>query len=89
MTLVALPRAVVSYSTCDLVTSVTLTPGAETGWRGKYRMRCGAVYVYIYIYIYIYIYSFSALCVFCLHVSHTMVHNQVYSACSVCVLAEV
>ena len=37
--------------------------------------------------VYVNIYNFSALCGFCLHVSHTMVHNQVYSACSVCVLA--
>ena len=26
-----------------------------------------------------YIYSFSALCGFCMRVSHTMVHNQVHS----------
>ena len=30
MTLVALPCAVVSYTTCELVTSVTVTPGGGT-----------------------------------------------------------
>ena len=35
MTLVALPFAVVSNSTCELVTCVTLTSGAGTGWEGK------------------------------------------------------
>ena len=35
MTLVALPCAVVSYSTCELVTRVTLTPGTGTRWGGE------------------------------------------------------
>ena len=35
MTLVALPWAVVSYSTCELVTRGTVTPGGGTGWGGR------------------------------------------------------
>ena len=76
MTLVALMCAVVLYSTCELVTRRTVTNGAGTGGEGI--VGCGA-------YKYVYIYSFSALCVFCLHVSHTMAHNQVHSVCSACV----
>ena len=82
MTLVALPCAVVSYSTCELVARETVTPGAGTGWGGNCRMWCIRIRIHI-----AYIYSFSALCGFCMHVSHTMVHNQlqVYSVCSACV----
>ena len=54
----ALPCAVVSYSTCELVTRETVTPGAGTGWGGNCRMWCMCIYIY----------SFSALCVFYLHV---------------------
>ena len=48
MTLVALPCAVVSYSTCELVTCVTLTSGAVTGWGGKgvTMIRCNMWLVY-------------------------------------------
>ena len=53
MTLVALPCAVVSYSTCELVTRGTVTPEAGTGWRGKGVM----------------VYSTIKLCVFCLCVT--------------------
>ena len=35
MTLVALPCAVVSYTTCELVTFVTVTPGGGTVVEGK------------------------------------------------------
>ena len=35
MTLVALPCAVVSYTTCELVTSVTVTSGGGTVWAGE------------------------------------------------------
>ena len=43
MTLVALPFAVVSYTTCELVTSVTVTPGGGTvsmcvGWEKEEMM---------------------------------------------------
>ena len=99
MTLVALPCAVVLYSTCELVTRRTVTNGAGTGGEGI--VGCDAYkYVYhVYIHhvqshtrancpmqhVYVNIYNFSALCGFCLHVTHTMAHNQVHSVCSVCV----
>ena len=35
MTLVAVPCAVVSYSTCELFTHGTVTPGAGTAWEEK------------------------------------------------------
>ena len=56
MTLVALPCAVVSYSTCELVTCGTVTPGAGTRWEGK-----GVILYITYIYIYVYIYSCKAV----------------------------
>ena len=56
MTLVAVPCAVVSYSTCELVTRGTVTPGGGTG-RGGNCMMHDVVHTYTYIYIYIYIYT--------------------------------
>ena len=50
MTLVALLCAVVSYSTCELVTRETVTPGGGTG-RGGNCMMHDVVHTYIYIYI--------------------------------------